>query len=260
MSNHFGGTVVQQSPASDFASRDAAPFLIRINGVNITDAMQEMRGPYDEIISSAMQSTMKFLCELIPGCSFGYTYSDKIILMIFDMERMPGRQKDIPSENEVNALAASVFNAEFRYWVECWMIDEGIRIPMDTLRRDPSFCPSEEVLRLEKVYVSWFDKAEFTASITPGSKESFYDAFLCEQNSAVTQHLAFRTDGPVASPRCARGACCYYGKETESQKIAQDNDNSPLLSESFREGGQEIGWVVDENPPDFRINKDYVMR
>ena len=80
------------------------------------------------------------------------------------------------------------------------MIDEGIRIPMDTLRRDPSFCPSEEVLRLEKVYVSWFDKAEFTASITPGSKESFYDAFLCEQNSAVTQHLAFRTDGPVASP------------------------------------------------------------
>ena len=117
-----------------------------------------MRGPYDEIISSAMQSTMKFLCELIPGCSFGYTYSDKIILMISDMERMPGRQKDM--------------------------------------------C---------------------------------YGTILLAEKSIVK--------GFLGSGRYRCGKFSFVE-----------------LSESFREGGQEIGWVVDENPPDFRINKDYVMR
>ena len=57
------------------------PAIIRIDGKAFHTFTKGMRKPFDRILMSAMQQTMKYLCENIQGCVFGYTQSDEITLV-----------------------------------------------------------------------------------------------------------------------------------------------------------------------------------
>lgn len=136
------------------------PFVIELNGVNFKELTKDLQKPLDGVFAAAMQSTLRELCRSIPGCTFGMTEYGRIVLCVSGVEAV--------EKEEYASLATKLFHQEFRIAAENWMIDEGIRMPMYTLQRDPHFCPSDEVLRLEKVYLSLFDKGEFEACICTG--------------------------------------------------------------------------------------------
>lgn len=60
------------------------PVIIRIDGKAFHTFTKGMRKPFDRILMSAMQDTMRFLCANIQGCVFGYTQSDEITLVLTD--------------------------------------------------------------------------------------------------------------------------------------------------------------------------------
>lgn len=69
------------------------PVIIRIDGKAFHTFTKGMRKPFDRVLMSAMQETMRFLCENIQGCVFGYTQSDEITLVLTDLrqsQRMHG--------------------------------------------------------------------------------------------------------------------------------------------------------------------------
>ena len=62
------------------------PVMIRIDGRAFHTFTRGFKKPFDNILVKSMQETMKYLCENIQGCKFGYTQSDEITLVLTDYD------------------------------------------------------------------------------------------------------------------------------------------------------------------------------
>ena len=63
------------------------PVIIRIDGKAFHTFTRGFERPFDASLISAMQHTMKSLCENIQGCVIGYTQSDEISLVLVDYKK-----------------------------------------------------------------------------------------------------------------------------------------------------------------------------
>lgn len=64
------------------------PVAIRLDGKAFHTFTRGFEKPFDEILVKSMQDTMKYLCEEIQGCVFGYTQSDEITLILIDYQTL----------------------------------------------------------------------------------------------------------------------------------------------------------------------------
>lgn len=60
------------------------PVVLRIDGKAFHTFTRGLDKPFDKILMKTMQDTMKYLCENVQGCVFGYTQSDEITLVLTD--------------------------------------------------------------------------------------------------------------------------------------------------------------------------------
>ena len=71
------------------------PVIIRLDGRHFHTFTHKFNKPFDSVLVSTMQETMKYLCKNIQNCVFGYTQSDEISLLLVDY-------KDIKTEQWVD--------------------------------------------------------------------------------------------------------------------------------------------------------------
>ncbi len=64
------------------------PVILRIDGKAFHTFTRGFYKPFDDILVTAMQNTMKYLCTNIQGCVFGYTQSDEITLILIDYQAL----------------------------------------------------------------------------------------------------------------------------------------------------------------------------
>ena len=64
------------------------PVALRLDGKAFHTFTRGFQKPFDEILIKSMQETMKYLCENIQGCVFGYTQSDEITLILIDYQKL----------------------------------------------------------------------------------------------------------------------------------------------------------------------------
>ena len=64
------------------------PVAIRLDGKAFHTFTKGFQKPFDEVLGRAMRETMKYLCENIQGCVFGYTQSDEITLILIDYQTL----------------------------------------------------------------------------------------------------------------------------------------------------------------------------
>lgn len=64
------------------------PVAIRIDGKAFHTFTKGFDKPFDKLLITTMQETMKYLCENIQGCVFGYTQSDEITLILVDYNKL----------------------------------------------------------------------------------------------------------------------------------------------------------------------------
>ena len=98
------------------------PTIIRVDGKAFHTFTRGMEKPFDRILMTTMQNTMKYLCENIQGCVFGYTQSDEITLVLIPPVSAPSpitastwlcapfksRAIAMPSAAEIEVLACPV--------------------------------------------------------------------------------------------------------------------------------------------------------
>ncbi len=65
-----------------------SPVALRIDGKAFHTFTRGLKKPFDDILVASMQDTMKYLCENIQGCVFGYTQSDEITLILIDYQTL----------------------------------------------------------------------------------------------------------------------------------------------------------------------------
>ena len=64
------------------------PVVLRLDGKAFHTFCRNFAKPFDDIMVRSMQETMKYLCEHIQGCVFGYTQSDEITLVLVDYQTL----------------------------------------------------------------------------------------------------------------------------------------------------------------------------
>lgn len=64
------------------------PVAIRIDGKAFHTFTRGFQKPFDSVLMTSMQETMKYLCENIQGCVFGFTQSDEITLVLIDYQKL----------------------------------------------------------------------------------------------------------------------------------------------------------------------------
>lgn len=108
------------------------PVAIRLDGKAFHTFTRGFKKPFDEVLMAAMQDTMKYLCENIQGCVFGYTQSDEITLILCDYQKLNTAawfdyevQKMCSISASMATMAFNKFFTERAYEVR----PDGIRLP-----------------------------------------------------------------------------------------------------------------------------------
>ena len=98
------------------------PVMIRIDGKAFHTFTRGFQKPFDDILIKSMQETMKYLCENIQGCVFGYTQSDEITLVLVDYKKLTSSAWFDYEVQKICSISASmatmIFNKFFRQNVE----------------------------------------------------------------------------------------------------------------------------------------------
>ena len=98
------------------------PVAIRIDGKSFHTFTKGFQKPFDFVLMDAMQKTMKYLCENIQGCVFGYTQSDEITLILVDYQKFTSDawfDYEVQKLTSVSAsMATMAFNKYFSENVE----------------------------------------------------------------------------------------------------------------------------------------------
>lgn len=112
------------------------PVAIRIDGKAFHTFTRGFKKPFDMVLMESMQETMKYLCENVQGCVFGYTQSDEITLILIDYQKKETSawfDYEVQKMCSISAsMATMVFNRIFRskakeaidYINEAWNIDD----------------------------------------------------------------------------------------------------------------------------------------
>ena len=146
-------TFYEEIPKTKLMRR--CPVAIRIDGKAFHTFTRKFQKPFDEILIESMQETMKYLCENIQGCVFGYTQSDEISLVLTDYENIRTDAwfgYNIQKMASVSAsIATLAFNKRFKELVE------------NAYHNNTFFEGEEEYKKYkQKFFTAMFDSRAFT--------------------------------------------------------------------------------------------------
>ena len=212
------------------------PVAIRIDGEHFHTFTRGFKKPFDEILMETMQETMKYLCENIQGCVFGYTQSDEITLILIDYQNLKSsawfdyevqKMCSIASSmatakfNTVFAQKVVSFNLNQRHDItkECKYHDALVRATKEMAKFDARCfnIPKEEVCNL----ILWRQIDATRNSIQMVGHANFTQAQLHEKKCDEIQEMLFQEKGinwndfPIA---CKRGTSCIKVEDTSRQK------------------------------------------
>ena len=89
------------------------PVIIRLDGKSFHTFTRGFQKPFDKILVSTMQGTMKYLCENIQGCVLGYTQSDEITLVLIDYQKLDSCSWFDYNTQKCASIAASMATMAF---------------------------------------------------------------------------------------------------------------------------------------------------
>lgn len=105
----------EQIPKTKLMRR--TPVIIRIDGKAFHSFTKGFKRPFDDVLITTMQETMKYLCENIQGCVLGYHQSDEISLVLVDYQKLTSDAWFDYEVQKICSIAASmatmIFNKIF---------------------------------------------------------------------------------------------------------------------------------------------------
>lgn len=242
------------------------PVIIRIDGKAFHTFTKGMKKPFDRLLMTAMQETMKSLCENIQGCVFGYTQSDEITLVLTDYATVTTDAwfgYNIQKMCSVSAsIATLTFNKVFGELIEAAAHSGGFFDTEEEYQKYQQKCnramfdsrafsiPKDEVCNC----LIWRQQDATRNSIEAVGQANFSQRELHGKNCNKIQDMLWKerninwNDFPTD---CKRGSCCIKTRVTEAVSVL-NGDATVEVSRSR--------WVVDREPPVFTQDREYVER
>lgn len=253
------------------------PVAIRIDGKAFHTFTRGFQKPFDPVLMDAMQRTMKYLCENIQGCVFGYTQSDEITLILIDYQKFTSDawfDYEVQKMTSVSAsMATAAFNKYFTENVEKYNAGEypyekgnGIQANTYLIAANKGACfdarcfniPKEEVTNL----IYWRQLDATRNSIQMVGQAYFSHAQLQHKTCDMIQDMLMLkrqvnwNDFPVM---CKRGAACIKveRKVTKTTKVEPQPFGEDKVTITVAE--EKAHWEIDTDMPILKgENRKYV--
>lgn len=226
------------------------PVAIRIDGKAFHTFTRGMKRPFDDILIETMQQTMKYLCENIQGCVFGYTQSDEITLILIDYQKLTSSAWFDYEVQKMCSIAASMatmaFNRLFRENFNKYDLDNQLDYAKTLFKKLGSAMfdarcfniPKEEVANLiywrqldaTRNSIQMVGQANFSQKELHGkSCSKIQDMLMLEKNINWNDFPAYQK----------RGSCAI------KQEYAYPDE--------FMQTGQwRARWIIDKDIPIFK--------
>ena len=262
----------EQVPKTRLTRR--TPVAIRLDGKAFHTFTRGFIRPFDPILMTTMQNTMKYLCENIQGCVFGYTQSDEITLILIDYQTF---NTDAWFNYEVQkmcsisaSMATLAFNKYFPLAIEDrkayitlrdlfksednkkTSIEETYKKALNRGAMFDSRCfniPKEEVANL----IYWRQLDASRNSIQMVGQANFSQAELegksCNdiQDMLMLQKGINWNDFPTY---CKRGSCCIRvpGEPIITETVSNDSWSEDV----YKKVSRYWNWQIDLDIPIFK--------
>lgn len=256
------------------------PVAIRLDGKAFHTFTRGFQKPFDFVLMDTMQQTMKYLCENIQGCVFGYTQSDEITLILVDYQKFTSSAWFDYEVQKICSISASMatmaFNKFFAQEVNKWGVETFGFEWYEGGTNDPEVANSPEQ-KLSEIYSKAMDKgAMFDARCFNIPKEEVTNLIYWRQLDATRNSIQMvgqahfshnelqdKTCNMIQdmlmtkyginwndfTTPCKRGtACIRIGKKVtenikrEPQPFGEDKVTTTIIEE------RPI-WVIDKNMP-----------
>jgi tRNA(His) 5'-end guanylyltransferase len=248
------------------------PVIIRLDGKAFHTFTRGLEKPFDKILMSVMQQTMKRLCEEVQGCVFGYTQSDEITLVLTDYATIQTDAWFGYNIQKMTSVAASIATVEFNR-----ILAEELSGAIEEYNEEWHSPPGRWEYLMQ--YEEKLFKATFDARCFSIPKEEVCNCLIWRQQDATrnsieavgqahfghtqlhgkscnmiqemlwSEHNINWNDFPTD---CKRGAACYRVKRT----VEMDNPRNPCETITV----QRKQWEIDREIPVFTQDRNFIER
>lgn len=243
------------------------PVIIRVDGRAFHTFTKGFQKPFDDVLMRVMQDTMKYLCENIQGCVFGYTQSDEITLILIDYKKLNSEAWFDYEVQKMCSIVASMatmaFNRFFMYEYEEFnrWIYEG--------------SPTDEDKRLNDVYYNamckgaMFDARAFNLPKEDVTNNIYWRQLDASRNSIQMVGQANFSHRELLNKTCdqiqdmlmtqrginwndmgtsyKRGSCCVRNRRLISTSV-----DGTETCEIRNPKEPETAWIIDNDIPIFK--------
>ena len=140
----------EQVPKTRLTRR--TPVAIRLDGKAFHTFTRGFQKPFDPVLIAAMQNTMKYLCENIQGCVFGYTQSDEITLILIDYQTFNTDAWFNYEIQKMCSISASMATMAFNKYFYSAILEQYSKTVPDDLSQE------REIVKQAKIYKNAAEK------------------------------------------------------------------------------------------------------
>lgn len=243
------------------------PVAIRLDGKAFHTFTRGFQKPFDFVLMDTMQQTMKYLCENIQGCVFGYTQSDEITLILVDYQKLTSDAWFDYEVQKLTSVSASMATMAFNKYFSENVVEYNLTHDPLVKRREglldnyisavekgamfDARCfniPKEEVTNL----IYWRQLDATRNSIQMVGQAHFSHDELQDKTCNMIQDMLMTKYGinwnDFTVP-CKRGTACIKvaTKVTENikrepQPFGEDRVTTTIIEE-------KLIWAIDKNMP-----------
>lgn len=243
------------------------PVIIRLDGKSFHTFTKGFKRPYDEIFHTAMNNTLKYLCENIQGCKLGYTQSDEITLLLMDDDTLTTDAFFDYNVQKVCSITASMATLKFNqylrentedYFVEHSWDEDYLAILSLAITKGAMFdsrcfnIPKEEV---ENCFI-WRQQDATRNAIQMLGQTNFSHKELQNKSCNDIQDMLMLQKGINFNDmptEFKRGVCCV--KEIYYPAPAPGYEDCDIDASTAR-----TRWVIDKDIPIFTQDRLYIYK
>ena len=253
------------------------PVIIRIDGKAFHTFTRGFKKPFDDILVSTMQDTMKYLCENIQGCVLGYTQSDEISLVLVDYAELTTDAwfgNNLQKMCSVSAsMATLAFNKFFSGRVQEFMYDCCDEFGDDVLPEKQN-----DYELAHNVYFKKFNAAMFDSRVFTIPKEEVCNYFIWRQQDSTRNSIQSVGQANFSQKELHGKSCNNIQDMLMIQKGINWNDYATTLKRGsccikvddglteYDETGNICGytqrskWIIDNEIPIFSQDRNYIEK
>lgn len=252
--NSLGDRMKKYEAVSKTELVSRMPVVLRVDGKSFHTLTRGFEKPFDDVLIEAMQKTMKYLCENVQNCEFGYMQSDEITLVLVDYKALNTSSFFNNEVQKICSIVASMttmaFNKLFAKCVDEYELDatnyygtlltsaeQRIEHYKKAIEKGAMFdcrcfnVPKEDVANV--VYWRQLDAMRNSVQMVGQSiwSHEFLQGKSCEDIKGLLR--ANKTPWEEYPTYCQRGSACYKNK---------------------------FGWMIDKQMPVLKDNWDYIKQ